>query len=140
MKSALTPLAYNHTEVIWVKKEKKVTKMADTKQQIMETCESVAAMLTDKNTKYGDSAISPVKVFSKLDAANSLAVRMDDKISRLMNNKEIRRDDLTDLVGYCILFMISQGWTGYDGDEMYEDIANTGDCTGCDGCSQRSPW
>ena len=140
METGLIPIAYNHTEVTWTKKETKVIKMADTKQQIMETCESVAAMLTDKNAKYGDSALTPIKVFSKLDAANSLAIRMDDKISRLTNSDVIRRDDLTDLVGYCILFMISQGWTGYDGDEMYEDVANTGDCAGCDRCSQCRHW
>lgn len=141
-------MIFKPEDIQWSKKALKskkttdteVIKMADTKLQIMETCESIAAILTDKNTKYGDSALNPVKVFSQNNTVNSLTVRMDDKISRIANTDGIDRDDLTDLVGYCVLYMIAMGWTGYDGEEKLETAGNCGNLGGCAGCNQCSPW
>lgn len=95
----------------------------DTALKIMEATESLAAMLTDKNKKYGDAALRPAKVFSKLYVTNSLLIRADDKLNRIINNPELRRDDLTDLAGYLVLIMIANGWEGYEpGTDMYTEV------------------
>lgn len=91
----------------------------NTAQLIVETCESVAAMLTDKNKKYGDSALNPINVFSKAPPGESLVARIDDKLARIKNNDDLLRDDIMDITGYLILLMIENGWTGYNREEKF---------------------
>lgn len=82
-----------------------------TVRDIEKVCNSLCAFLKEKNMRYGDSALSPVKVFSKSDNTSSIAIRLDDKISRIMNSDTLRKNDITDLTGYLILLMIANGWT-----------------------------
>lgn len=64
-------------------------------------------MLKAKNKKYGNSALHPIRVFSKADAKEQIKVRLDDKISRLVRgNTEEDEDVYLDLTGYLILYMI----------------------------------
>lgn len=64
-------------------------------------------MLKEKNKKYGNSALHPVRVFSKADAKEQLKVRLDDKISRLVRGTGDDTEDVyLDLTGYLILYMI----------------------------------
>ena len=66
-------------------------------------------MLLDKNMRYGDSALSPLRVFSKADATSQLLVRLDDKLSRIKNVQEDELEDpILDLLGYLVLLRISQ--------------------------------
>jgi len=65
------------------------------------------AMLKEKNKKYGNSALHPVRVFSKADAKEQIKVRLDDKISRLVRGTGDDTEDVyLDLTGYLILYMI----------------------------------
>ena len=58
-----------------------------------------------KNRKYGDSALNPVRVFSKADRKQGLLVRLDDKISRLMKgNLELDHELVRDIIGYLVLY------------------------------------
>ena len=70
--------------------------------------QEVRTMLLDKNRKYGNSALEPIRVFSKADPLAQIAVRMDDKLSRI---KSAQGDDLEDakfdLIGYLILERIA---------------------------------
>ena len=70
--------------------------------------------LLEKNRRYGDSALTPVKVFSKAAANDALLVRIDDKISRIKNSSIIRKNDVVDLVGYLSLYMIQREWSNLD--------------------------
>ena len=70
--------------------------------------------LLEKNRRYGDSALTPVKVFSKTAANDALLVRIDDKISRIKNSSIIRKNDVVDLVGYLSLYMIQREWSNLD--------------------------
>lgn len=101
----------------WVKKTVDKKAPAPTALKILETTENLAAFLTDKNQKYGDSALHPMKIFSKDSAIDSIKVRIDDKLSRIVNNPKLRRDDVTDLAGYLIMLMIANDWSGYYGNE-----------------------
>lgn len=56
-------------------------------QAIADVCDRVKALLIEKNRKYGNSALNPVRVFSKASADEQILVRMDDKLSRIRNRQ-----------------------------------------------------
>ena len=84
-----------------------------TQQRIHEIMEAMKDLLLYKNQKYGDSAINPKKIFYKGDSTNSILIRLDDKIGRIMSNTEEkpRVNDVADIIGYCTLLLISMGVT-----------------------------
>ena len=86
----------------------------ETERKIDIVCQNLAAILKNKNRKYGDSALNPVKVFSKSDNTSSLHVRADDKVSRIKNSEELDQDDVFDLMGYCVLIAIANEWMEYE--------------------------
>ena len=72
-------------------------------------CEDVATMLISKNAQYGDSALNPVRVFSRASVEEQLLVRIDDKLSRLARgNGEGEEDVVRDLLGYLILLRVAR--------------------------------
>lgn len=82
----------------------------DTQEKIKEMCDSIKDLLLYKNEMYGDSAINPEKIFYKGDNTTSILVRLNDKISRIKHNKDDPRvNDVADVIGYCILLLISMG-------------------------------
>lgn len=72
-------------------------------------CAIIEQMLKSKNAKYGDSALSPLRVFSRLQASDTIRVRIDDKISRISNTdlQSADEDTLLDLIGYLVLLRIA---------------------------------
>lgn len=79
------------------------------KEKIEATCDSIKQLLLDKNAKYGNSALNPVRVFSKADNQEQLLVRIDDKLSRIARGAGMEatdEDTLNDLIGYLILLKI----------------------------------
>ena len=87
-----------------------------TQQKILEIMNAMKDLLLYKNQKYGDSAINPKKIFYKGDSTNSILIRLDDKIGRVMSNTEEkpRVNDVCDIIGYCTLLLISMGVTSED--------------------------
>lgn len=82
----------------------------DSAKKIATVCDEVKKLLLEKNAKYGDSALNPVRVFSHADPAEQIRVRIDDKLSRLSRGAgSIKGDEdtLKDLVGYLVLLMIA---------------------------------
>jgi hypothetical protein len=80
-----------------------------TENSIREVIQRIEDMLIAKNRAYGDSALDPVRVFSKADAIEQLYVRIDDKLSRVKRGHEYPGDDtIADLVGYMILLLIAK--------------------------------
>ena len=66
-------------------------------------------MLIDKNRKYGNSALEPIRVFSQADPAEQLRVRIDDKLSRIIRGHlKDDEDVIQDLLGYLILLRVHQ--------------------------------
>jgi hypothetical protein len=86
----------------------------DTQDHIVSVFNSMRNLVLEKNKRYGDAALTPKQVFSKLDAVEGLKIRLDDKISRIMNNGgEIRKNDVADIMGYLVLLAISQNWLDF---------------------------
>lgn len=80
---------------------------------IESVCDGLKEFLLAKNKNYGNSATEPVRIFSKCNAQEGILVRMDDKLSRTKNAKEVRRNDMCDLAGYLILLMKNNGWDNF---------------------------
>ena len=78
-------------------------------KEILETCHEIAHMLVKKNIAYGNSALDPVRIFSKAGPREQLHVRIDDKLNRLMKGTEYPGDnDIDDLIGYLVLLKIAK--------------------------------
>ena len=87
----------------------KVTSLPESQKRIREVGESIIDFLLEKNDQYGDSALSPNRIFSQADTAEQIKVRIDDKINRLvMGTDNLEKDDdiLKDLIGYLILLLV----------------------------------
>ena len=69
----------------------------------------VTDLLKQKNKSYGDSALNPAGIFSKLDATEALCARIDDKIMRIKNKgiNDETEDTVDDLIGYLLLLKMS---------------------------------
>ena len=77
--------------------------------QVTVVLEEIRDLLIAKNQKYGNSALEPLGVFSKLDSKEGLLVRIDDKLKRIKNGS-LEKDDedvVNDLIGYLVLLKIS---------------------------------
>ena len=81
-----------------------------TSTKIAKECDMIKDLLLEKNAKYGDSALHPVKIFSKLDAEEAISARIDDKMSRIKNSglNADTEDTLNDLIGYLVLLKIAR--------------------------------
>jgi len=91
-------------------KETMLGKQEYVRLTIREVCNELAEMLIQKNTEYGNSALCPLRVFSKADPVEQIRIRMDDKLSRMLTPgvKEIKEDTLMDFVGYVILLKVAE--------------------------------
>jgi len=87
-----------------------MVRFLDTQTHISMICDSVKELLLEKNKKYGDSALTPSRIFSKCDAVEQILVRIDDKLSRIQNGDGLLAKDedvLMDLMGYLVLLKIA---------------------------------
>ena len=114
------PLSYSKVELSEETKHRLMQEALNvdtpTQTKIRMVMDSMKDLLLYKNKKYGDSAINPKKIFYKGDATNSILIRLDDKIGRVMSNTEEkpRVNDVCDIIGYCTLLLISMGVTKED--------------------------
>lgn len=101
----------------WIRiPKKKAIELTDTQQKLIDVLDGMKNLLLYKNKKYGDSAINPKKIFYKGDSTNSILIRLDDKIGRVMSNPDDkpRVNDVADIIGYCTLLLVSMGVTAED--------------------------
>lgn len=81
----------------------------DTYQEICATLDEVRDLLSTKNRRYGDSALRPVRFFSKASPLEGIRVRIDDKLSRLVSGQQDDDEDIElDLIGYLVLLRIAR--------------------------------
>jgi len=84
--------------------------MLDTQADISLVCNQIKELLLEKNRKYGDSALTPSRIFSKADAIEQLLVRIDDKLNRIQKGAGLLATDediIQDLIGYLVLLKIA---------------------------------
>lgn len=86
--------------------------LKQTERDILHVCNGIATMLIEKNRVYGDSALSPQRIFSRSNTIEQLKVRIDDKLSRLANmvgDDDVMGEDVVrDLQGYLVLLQIAR--------------------------------
>ena len=74
---------------------------------VRETITAITGELRDlllaKNDAYGNSALDPVRIFSRADPIEQLNVRLDDKLSRLTRGQAAGEDVEWDIMGYLVL-------------------------------------
>ena len=97
--------------MIYLGEEEKIAgqETNDIPSHISSVCDRIKDMLLEKNRKYGNSALEPMRVFSKADPIEQIKVRMDDKLSRIKSAQGDEDEDvLMDLAGYIVLLMVAR--------------------------------
>lgn len=78
-------------------------------QNVRRITDQIADLLIAKNKAYGDSALNPIRVFSKSDRIEQLNIRIDDKLSRIQRGTDFEDEDtVRDLAGYLVLRLIAE--------------------------------
>ena len=78
--------------------------------EIAAVCDDIKQLLLEKNVKYGDSALNPVRIFSAESPIAQLLVRIDDKLSRIKRGAGLLASDedvINDLIGYLVLLKVA---------------------------------
>ena len=82
-------------------------------QALTSVLDDLKTMLLEKNRKYGNSALDPIRVFSKADSREQILVRMDDKLSRIRTAATGDEEDaIQDLIGYLLLMRTGERMNG----------------------------
>lgn len=80
-----------------------------TQKRISAKCDELKSLILEKNRKYGNSALSPIRIFSHATTIEQILVRIDDKLNRIKNRQNDEDEDVVmDLAGYLILLMIAK--------------------------------
>lgn len=71
---------------------------------------SIGEMLAEKDKRYGNSALKPLDIFAK---HHSYGARLDEKLARVKNSGELRKNDVADIIGGLVLICRDNGWTDF---------------------------
>ena len=90
--------------------KKRYTSIESFKHDISEIIDKIESTLLMKNVEYGNSVLEPLRIFSNASPIEQINVRLDDKLSRMLNDckKTIKEDTVFDFIGYLILKMIAE--------------------------------
>jgi len=87
------------------------------KNQINLVCKNISKFLLSKDAKYGGSISDPEHIFTceDDDELKLLYTRIDDKLKRIKGckGKDLRKNDIVDLIGYLIWVCIKKGWFSF---------------------------
>tara|TARA_Y100000004_G_scaffold192167_1_gene252241 strand:- start:1254 stop:1541 length:288 start_codon:yes stop_codon:yes gene_type:complete len=92
--------------------------LTETQSQISTICDDIKELLLYKNRKYGNSALKPIRIFSKSDSVEQILVRIDDKLNRIQQGAGLLDEDedvIIDLIGYLVLLKIALAQRPNDG-------------------------
>ena len=86
-----------------------VPENADFAWHLDKVTESITDLLKEKNAAYGNTALEPLGIFSKLGAAEAIKARIDDKLARISNRglNDDTEDTARDLIGYLLLLLMT---------------------------------
>ena len=89
--------------------------LTESQKDIGEVVDGIKETLLTKNARYGNSILSPLRIFSKKASTETdIPARLDDKLSRIKNSTSIRVNDVADLIGYSVLLLVEMGVTKQD--------------------------
>jgi len=83
--------------------------LSEAQKLIRAECRKVERLLLAKNAAYGNSALQPLRIFSKADPVEQIRVRLDDKLSRMARGQAAGEDVTLDLIGYLVLLRVAEG-------------------------------
>jgi len=102
-----------HTELYWDTKRNidpaNINKHIGFAERLDIQVLAITNLLKEKNKAYGNTALNPTNIFSKLNATEAICARIDDKLARI-NNKginDLTEDTIDDLIGYLLLLKMS---------------------------------
>ena len=81
----------------------------DFELNLLKVTKEITELLISKNKSYGNTALNPSNIFSKLNATEALCARIDDKLARIGNKgiTDETEDTVDDLIGYLLLLKMS---------------------------------
>lgn len=81
----------------------------DFELDLLKVTTEITELLISKNKSYGNTALNPSNIFSKLNATEALCARIDDKLARIGNKgiTDETEDTVDDLIGYLLLLKMS---------------------------------
>lgn len=84
--------------------------LTESQKDIGEIVDGIKETLLTKNARYGNSILSPLRIFSKKASTETdIPARLDDKLSRIKNSQQLRVNDIADLIGYSVLLLVQMG-------------------------------
>ena len=102
-----------HNELYWDTERNKdpwrVPSTAKFTWHLDKVVEQITTLLKSKNEAYGNTALNPTNIFSKLSSTEAICARIDDKLARIKNKgiKDETEDTVDDLIGYLLLLKMS---------------------------------
>jgi len=77
--------------------------------QLDKIAAEITNLLKSKNAAYGNTALNPANIFSKLGPIEAIKARLDDKLSRIsiMGLNDDTEDTAKDLIGYLFLLLMA---------------------------------
>jgi hypothetical protein len=85
-----------------------VFQVSDFESEVRSVLQEIGDMLIEKNRAYGNSALDPVRIFSKASNVEQILVRIDDKLSRLARGSAAGEDVEWDLLGYLVILRVAR--------------------------------
>tara|TARA_R110002020_G_scaffold415655_1_gene624961 strand:+ start:530 stop:910 length:381 start_codon:yes stop_codon:yes gene_type:complete len=106
-----TPYSMNstHNSLYWDTERNKDPRHISFDEKLNIEVKSISDLLKEKNKAYGNTALNPTNVFSKLNSTEALCARIDDKLARIKNKgiNDETEDTVDDLIGYLLLLKMS---------------------------------
>ena len=87
--------------------------------EVAEVFKGMSELIREKNKRYGNSIMEPLGIFNShvketnTESLNGLLIRLDDKLKRIRNSDVLRKNDVSDLIGYLGFLCAEHGWTDF---------------------------
>ena len=92
----------------------------ETTYHINKVYTSMSNLIKEKNRRYGNSVMEPLGIFNSHvsekndESLNGILIRLDDKLKRIKNSKTLRKNDVSDLMGYLAFLCVNKGWEDFE--------------------------
>lgn len=84
--------------------------MSDNSEFFDKAYRSLCHMQIEKDKRYANSALKPLNIFAK---HHPYGARIDEKLSRVQTSEELRKNDIADIIGGCMLLCKERGWSDF---------------------------